>query len=264
MVDKTISKFKLFRKIGQGNSVTLYEAYNLNNVEEKVVVNIYDTQENADILKKFSELGEILTTIEHKNIVKIIEHHIVDSHPVFITRLLEGQNLKFSVLIKGMTPDENKKIFLQILSAVDYLHSHNIVHRDIKPENVFLTDDYRKVNILDTGLAGILGYDHPSKVGKREDAPMFLSPEQASGSDKIDYRSDIYSLGVLLYFMNSRKLPFSNTSSYNNILEQIIAEPVPEIPLKKNINKIIKKATEKDPEKRYQSVREFKEEIKTI
>lgn len=264
MLEKIISKYKLIRKIGQGNSVILYKAYNINNVEEKIVANVFDKQDDKNIIEQFKKLSETLSSIDHPNIVKVLEFHILENHPVFITKLLDGQNLKFAVLIKGLNAEQNLSLFKQILNAIDYLHQHKIVHRDIKPENVFLVDNYKKVKILNPGIAKIIKFDHPSKIGKRLDAPMFLSPEQASGADKIDYRSDIYSLGVLLYFIISRKLPFSNTSSYNQILQQIINDPVPLIPVKDKINKIIQKATAKNPDERFQNVSEFIEAVKSL
>ncbi len=263
MIDQIVSKYKIFRKIGRANQVTLYEAYNIENADEKVVVKIFDPVDE-EIMREFKDFAKIMTNLDHPNILKDKEFVIVDNQPVFITSLLEGQNLKFAVLIRGLTRDENIAIFKQILEGVNYLHNHGIIHRDIKPENMFLVNDYKKAIILDSGVAGILGYDHPSKVGKRIDAPMFLSPEQARGDNHIDRKSDIYSLGVLLYFMCSRKLPFSNTFSYDKILEQIINEPIPEIQLKKDINDIIQKATRKNKEERYASIDEMLEDIKKV
>ena len=263
MIDKIVSKYKIFRKIGRGNQVTLYEAYNTENADEKVVVKIFDPV-NDEIMQEFKDFAKIMTTLNHPNILKDKEFITLANQPVFITSLLEGQNLKFAVLIKGLTPNENIEIFKQVLDGVNYLHKYGIKHRDIKPENIFLINDYKKAIILDAGVAGILGYDNPSKIGKRIDAPMFLSPEQARGDNHIDRKSDIYSLGVLLYFMYSRKLPFSNTFSYDKILEQIINESIPEIQLNKDINKIIQKATRKNKEERYASVEQMLEDIKKI
>lgn len=263
MIDKIISNYKIRKKIGRGNFVTLYEASEINNITNKVVVQIYDCDltENKTIIDKFKEFGETITNFKHPNFTKELFYEIKDNTLFKVTEFLSGQNLKFAVLIRGLSLEEDVKIFRQTVEAIKYLHSQKIVHRDIKPENIFLINNYSTIKILDTAIAGVIGYDHPSKIAKRVDTPMFLSPEQAKGEPNIDERSDIYSLGVVLYFLHKRKLPFENTKSFSEILNQIIEKPIPELPFEKDLNEIIKKATQKNKKDRYQTCEEILKDL---
>ncbi len=266
MLNQKILHYQIFRKIGKSNCVTLFEAYEQSDTQKKVVVKIYDGAQVADarVRKNFEHLAKKLINVNHQYILKELEYQVTDKQLVIISQLLNGQNLKFAVLIKGLSQEEDLRIFRQIIEGVDFLHKQNIIHRDIKPENIFLIENYKKIKILDSGLAGVFDYDRPENISLRVDAPMFLSPEQAAGEKNIDERSDIYSLGVLLYFIYNRKLPFENTKSYSEILQQIIDQPVPEIPYKKDINTIIQKATQKNPAHRYQSCEEMLDAIEQL
>lgn len=266
MIDKQILNYKIFRKIGRGNLVTLYKAHDIEDTDKNVLIQIYDDYlaKDPQIVEKFRTFAEQFVDFDHPNFVKQIDFEINPEYLITITEYLSGQNLKFAVLIKGLSLDEDISIFKQTLEAINYLHSKNIVHRDIKPENIFLTKNYSKVKLLDTAITGVFEYDHPSKISKRIDTPMFLSPEQASGQSNIGKLSDIYSLGVLLYFIHKRKLPFENTNSYTEILQQIIEKPIPELTFEKNINNIIQKATQKKPQDRYQNCQEIIEDLKSV
>lgn len=263
MIDEIISKYKICNKIGKGNFVTLYEASEIDNKQNKVVVQIYDSNltEDKTIVDKFKIFGDKMTEFSHPSFTKELFYEIKDNTLIKVTEFLSGQNLKFAVLIRGLSLDEDVKIFKQTVEAIKYLHSQKIVHRDIKPENIFLINNYSTIKILDTAIAGVIGYDHPSKISKRVDTPMFLSPEQAKGEQNIDERSDIYSLGVILYFLHKRKLPFENTKSFSEILTQIIENPIPELPFEKDLNEIIKKATQKNKKDRYQTCAEILKDI---
>ena len=266
MLNEQILKYKLFRKIGRGNFVTLYKAYEINNPDNKVVVQIYDQYlaKDAVIVQKFRDFVEKIMSFEHDNFTKELAFEIRKNALIKITELLSGQNLKFAVLIKGLSFDDDLKIYRQTVEAINYLHQQNIIHRDLKPENIFLINNYKKVKILDTAIAGVLGYDHPDKMLKRIDIPMFISPEQARGDSNINELSDIYSLGVILYFIYKRKLPFENTNSYAEILQQIEQKPIPTIHYEKKLNQIIQKATQKKPEDRYQNCQEILDDLKTV
>ncbi len=266
MLNEQVLKYKLFRKIGRGNFVTLYEAYEIENPTNKVVVQIYDEYLAKDsiIVEKFKNFAEEIIKFEHENFTKELAFEIRENALIKITELLSGQNLKFAVLIKGLSLEEDLRIFRQTVEAINYLHQQNIVHRDLKPENIFLVDNYKKIKILDTAIAGILGYDHPDKMSKRIDIPMFISPEQARGDKNINKLSDIYSLGVILYFIYKQKLPFENTNSYAEILQQIKEKQIPTIPFEKKLNQIIQKATQKNPADRYQNCQEILNDLKTV
>jgi serine/threonine-protein kinase len=266
MVNEQVLKYKIFRKIGRGNMVTLYTAYEIENPEHKVVVKIYDKHlaENKEIAQQFEKCAKKIIALEHQNISNELEYEIRNDALILVTELLTGQNLKFATLIKGLSYDENLRILNQTIEAISFLHSKGIIHRDIKPENIFLTENYKKVKILDAGVAGVFGFDKRENISKRIDAPMYFSPEQAEGNKPIDERSDIYSLGVVMYFMFRHKPPFETTTSYDEIINQIIDNPIPDIPGNAELNNIIQKATQKNPADRFQTCGELLNELKLI
>jgi serine/threonine-protein kinase len=235
----------------------IYEAKQIDDNNKKVVIKIFNSQmSNYDeISKRFEDKIKIIQSFEHKNIALIKEYVFEPNLMAIITDLIVGQNLKFAVSMKDFSKDQNIDYFKQIVKAVSYGHSLGIAHRDLRPSNIFFTNDYKMVKILDFGLAEIFEYDNPKKL--KMDTPMFLSPEQVAGSEKIDFRTDIYTLGVILYNMLSKKPPYPRTTSYDEICEQIINQDVPETERYTGIDRIIKKATAKKPEERFQSCDEF-------
>jgi len=159
-----------------------------------------------------------------------------------------------------------KRLENLILSAVNYAHKRNTVHRDIKPSNFIITQD-NQIKILDFGIAKIIDNEafNMTKAGSKVGTILYMSPEQVKGIT-IDHRTDIYSLGVLLYTLLSGISPYKNTTSEYEIYTKIIQEPLPDInvsnvKISNNISEIIKIATHKSPEKRFQSCEEFQQSL---
>ena len=223
---------------------------------KKVLIKIYsnDLAKRPEIAKKFAEKAKIIKELNHPNVAPILEYIQTDEITAIIVDFIEGQNLKFAVSMKDFTKNQNLKFFKHILSGVNYGHQMGLVHRDLRPSNIFFTDNYQTVKILDFGLANIFEYDNPKKI--KIGSPMFLSPEQVQ-EKKTGIYSDIYTLGVILYYMMSHKSPYLNTTSYNDICEKIISQEIPILPRYSKLNIIIKKATSKNHEQRYQSCEEF-------
>ncbi|MBN2891548.1 MAG: serine/threonine protein kinase [Bacteroidales bacterium] len=264
MEEQIISNYKITSKLGLGEMSVIYSGYNIDTPDKKVVLKIFSAEllKDEDLKAHFLQKVKIIKELNHPNVVPILDY-ILDSQTIgVVSELVLGQNLKFAVSMKDFTKDQNIDFFKQILSGVAYGHSMGLLHRSLDPSNIFFADNYKRVEILDFGLARIFEYDNPKKM--KVASPMFLSPEQVKQESEIDQRADIYTLGVLMYFMLSHKTPFSSTSSYTDICEQIVNNSIPALPRYPEINEIITKATAKNPDNRYQTCEEFIEAIEKL
>jgi hypothetical protein len=153
-------------------------------------------------------------------------------------------------------------VFRQVLHGLQYAHEKGIVHRDIKPSNIFILLDGR-VRILDFGIAKFLGGGSDlTQTGQQLGTPVYMSPEQVRADKSIDHRSDIYSLGVTLYFAASGKPPYdASTESQFDIFNKIVYQPVPDLVGNEKANALIRKACEKSRDDRFQSCKEWLEAL---
>jgi serine/threonine protein kinase len=177
--------------------------------------------------------------------------------------MLPGQNLQFIVLIRGISRAAILEIFTNIVKSLSYAHENGIIHYNVKPSNIIIPEDFSKLKIIDFGLTDVLFFNKEAFSQYTFESPMFCSPEFVNGLN-CDIRSDIYSLGVLFYFMFSHKTPYLKTAPNNVIVEHIKNDPVPEIKGYGKINEIIAKATNKEVNLRYQNCQELLQDIKLL
>lgn len=227
--------------------------------------------------KRFFREAKVLSRLNHVNIVAISDFGISDSNiPYLVMELLTGKSLEEEMGDGKPFPlTRALHITKQILAALSYAHAQSIVHRDLKPSNIYLikqpgVEDL--VKILDFGLAKFVSPDGGSgtetltQQGTVFGTPAYMSPEQASGSP-LDHRTDIYSTGIILYEMVTGRRPFIADSQLELIRMHLFTPPLPpsevnpELDLPYEIDKIILKALEKLPDKRYQSAEEFLNDI---
>ncbi len=266
MENQQILNYKILKKIGLGGAITLYAAHEIDNPEKVVVAKIFDKSLASDkaMQQRFDKVLPEIAKLSNSNIIKILSYHRTEDYMAIFSEGLGGQNLQFVVLIKGLSKQAILEIFTYILKAVDYAHSQNIIHRNLKPSNIFISGKPKDLKVLDFCVADILGLENPDNLLKLNiENPLFMSPEMVNGGT-VDIRSDVYSLGALLYFMFSHKTPYLKTAPNNVLVENVINDPVPELKGYFNVNKVIQKATAKNPDERYQNCSEFLEEIKKL
>jgi len=267
MNNEKILNYIITHSIGKGGMAEVWEAQHETFAKRKVAIKILDPvlARNEQIAKRFVNEAKIMAELEHPNIVAVIDFEKRSDMLAIVMELLEGQSLTDYIKQKGKLPkDEALKIFKQALSAFEFAHKKGVVHRDVKPSNLFIeTHKENNVKILDFGIAKLLEDDaNATNTGAQMGTPVYMSPEQVKDSKNIDQRSDIYSLGIVLYYMFAGKPPYDSTSLSNfDIFTKIVNEPVPELTTLNEINAIIKKATAKNPGDRYQSCQEFAEAI---
>jgi len=224
---------------------------------------------NPQIRDRFIQEARFMASLNHPNIVTLYEF-TVEPKLSLIMEYVDGNPLDKMIGEEvGPIPWEKAlPLFIQILDGIGYAHSKNIVHRDIKPANILISKE-GTVKITDLGIAKIAGQHGMTRTGTQMGTLYYESPEQIKGAKDVDYRSDIYSLGMTLYEMLAGRLPFEtegNTSEFalmNSVVNRADnldpREYYPHIP--EWLVKTIQKATDLNPEKRFQSCEHFKQII---
>lgn len=268
MIGKIIKKYKIIKLIGKGGMASIYEAINVD-TGHKVAIKILAPEllNKSNLKQRFINEAKITARLNHPNIIKVIDLYEKDNIVAIIMELLEGMSLSDYIKRKGkVSKDEALYIFKQILQAIDYAHKKGIIHRDIKPSNVFLIKEGNalKVKVLDFGIAKLASSDmRMTATGMQMGTPLYMSPEQVKDTKNIDNLTDIYSLGVLLFFMLNGKEPYDiKTLSKFDVFEKIMYEKLPRIKEYGYLNDIIQKATQKKPSDRFLTCSEFYKAIR--
>lgn len=209
---------------------------------------------NAQIKERFRNEAKLMASLDHPNITKVIDFDEQPQQLSIVMEYLNGEDLNQKINLNGpLSEKEITDVFSQTLSAFQYAHEIGIVHRDIKPSNIFILPNGH-IKILDFGIAKLFGQGNEmTQTGTQMGTPIYMSPEQVKADKSIDHRSDIYSLGVTLFFAINGKPPYnSDTDSQFDIFNKIVYEPLPEINTNSKYSGIIKKACAKIREERFQ------------
>ncbi len=259
-INKTIGKYAITRKIGEGGMASVYEGIH-EKLGTKVAIKILSPilARNPQLRQRFENEANFMASLNHPHITRVLDIEEQDETLAIVMELLEGEDLDDRVKRTGpLSNSEVKVIFTQVLNAFEYAHSKGIVHRDIKPANIFI-DKNNQVKILDFGIAKIFGTGNEmTQTGTQMGTPVYMSPEQVKGEKSIDHRSDIYALGITLYFILTGKAPYESAEESSfEIFTKIVNEPIPHISNNSFYDTIIQKAVSKDRNERYQTVDEF-------
>jgi len=260
---KTIAKkYRIIGLLGTGGMSEVYLAQNLK-TGMKVAVKILDHKLSKDesYIERFKREVEISKTLSHPNIVRIISHGIDKGRYYIVYEYIEGQTLDRHIRSKKLSIKEIEDITLQILNGLSYARSKNIIHRDIKPSNIMVSKN-GKVKILDFGIARATTKSTITKTGMFMGSPHYTSPEQIDGK-KIDHRTDIYSLGIVLYEMVEGKVPFQADTPLGFVrahLDKSVPKIKRDIP--DYLEETIYKCLAKDPSDRFSSAEEISNAFK--
>jgi serine/threonine protein kinase len=266
MINITIGKHKITRLIGEGGMASVYEAEH-EMLGTKVAIKVLNPilSANAQIKERFRNEAKLMASLDHPNITKVIDFDEQPQQLSIVMEFLQGEDLNQKIKRSGaLNEEELIEIFSQTLSAFHYAHVKGIVHRDIKPSNIFILPN-GMVKILDFGIAKLFGQGNElTQTGTQMGTPVYMSPEQVKADKSIDHRSDIYSLGVTMFYSINGKPPYSlDTHSQFDIFNKIVFEPLPEIKAPGYLNEIIKKACSKERNNRFQNCDEWINALKS-
>ncbi|GAA0124228.1 Stk1 family PASTA domain-containing Ser/Thr kinase [Clostridium sp. CTA-19] len=262
------SRYELIEKIGEGGMAIVYKA-KCRLLNRYVAVKILKEQytSNIEFMDKFRKEAAATASFSHNNIVNIFDVGVEGKYNYIVMELVEGKTLKQVICENGSLPcDQVVEFGIQIAQALECAHRNGVIHRDIKPHNILVKED-GVVKVTDFGIAKASNSDTITHTTKVIGSAHYFSPEQAKGK-VVDFRTDIYSLGIVLYEMATGKLPFDGDSPVSIALKHIQEPVIPptaikyDIPL--NISNLILKAIEKEPIKRYQSATEILHDLRQI
>ncbi|HXJ23224.1 MAG TPA: serine/threonine-protein kinase [Polyangia bacterium] len=275
MVNQTIGNYRVIRLLGEGGMGVVYLAQHPV-IGRKVAIKLLHAvlARDADIVSRFFNEARAIHMIAHENIVEILDFgQTTDGQPYFIMEYLEGESLSEAVSRGPMPPAQVEAIGVQMCRALSAAHAKGIVHRDLKPHNVQLcqkADGALEVKILDFGVAKILASPDgaqsvKTRTGSLMGTPLYMSPEQCKGSGVLDHRTDIYSLGVMLFEMLAGRPPFMAEGVGELFAKHMLQEApqlldfAPSTP--PQMAAAVMKSLAKDPADRFQSMDDFRKAL---
>ena len=232
MIGNQIENYKIISLLGEGGMANVYLAYD-SKFDSEVAIKVLKDEfvRNKEVRKRFIDEAKILYKISNVNIINVTD--LIDAGDIvaFVMEYIDGQTVDQFVKQKAFSFFEINSIFNQMVSAIEYVHSVGLIHRDIKPSNFIISTD-GKLKLFDFGIAKNVGFQlkdlNQTVIGQQIGTPSFMSPEQIENNSEITKQSDIYSLGVTLWYMVERKSPYLLKSiSESELKTKIVSELLP-------------------------------------
>ncbi len=268
MIGKTISHYKILDKLGSGGMGDIYKAED-SKLKRTVALKFLPPHLTRDdeAKERFKHEAQAASALDHPNICTIYEIDETDEGKMFIAMACyDGETLKSKIQRGPLPYKEAIEIAIQVAQGLEKAHSEGIVHRDIKPANIIVTKD-EVVKLLDFGLAKLTNVTKLTKDGTTLGTAAYMSPQQALG-EHVDYRTDIWSLGVVMYEMLTAQLPFKGDLEQAMIYSILHKDPLPftdggqEIPI--DLAQIVGIALAKEPEERFNSAQDLVRELNGV
>ncbi|MCK6510028.1 protein kinase [Myxococcota bacterium] len=279
LLHKNVSHFRLDRKLGEGGMGLVYQAVDIDTQREAAVKILRShLNSNERVVRRFHREAQAQNQLRHPNIVYVHDFGFEDGVGFFIAmEFLRGQSLEdvFEFEPERLNIHFLQTIFRQVCDGMGFAHSRGIFHRDLKPDNLFLMENpsgdvlQQRLKILDFGVAKMVASDEDQRLtrtGMTIGTPRYMSPEQA-GEGNTDHRSDIYSLGVILFECLTGQPPFEGSSAYQIMLRHVYAEPPKlaqvrsDLAYPQELESLVARALAKDPQKRPPSMDMFWHEL---
>ena len=262
-----VGDYEILALIGAGGMGRVYKVRNrFSNREEAMKVLLPDLNSERELATRFMMEIRTLASLDHPNIAQLRTAFQFENQLVMIMEYVEGVTLE-KLAGEGALPiDRDLDYATQVLSALSYAHSRGVIHRDIKPANIMITT-HGQVKLIDFGIAKNADEMQLTRPGMTIGSVYYMSPEQVRGGT-VDARSDIYSFGVTLYESLTGRKPFEADTSYSVLNAHLTVAPVPPIEVNPavppQVNQIILRALEKNPDDRFQTAQEFHDALKAL
>jgi eukaryotic-like serine/threonine-protein kinase len=277
-----LSHYRIVSKIGTGGMGEVYLAQDIE-LDRQVALKVLlpEVADDGDRVRRFVQEAKAASALNHPNILTVYEIGTQENARFIATELIKGQTLRDRLRGEPLTLRETLDVAVQVAAALNAAHGAGIVHRDVKPENIMLRDD-GLVKVLDFGLAKLIKSVAPVAGGFETDEEAqtrmrqqtrpgvvmgtvsYMSPEQARGKE-IDARSDVWSLGVVLYEMLTRRTPFPGETMNDSIAAILTKDPAPLIEnTPAELQRIFRKSLQKDTDERYQTVKDLQLDLKNL
>lgn len=262
MIGSVVGNYEIIDKIGEGGMGAVFKGVDLM-LEREVAIKMLrpELARQPNVVERFRTEAVTLAKLNHSNVATLHSFFRQGEDFFMVMEFVRGRTLDDVIRAQGaMQCNQAIELFCMALEGIDHAHKMGIVHRDIKPANMMLTET-GSIKVMDFGIARVLGTDRLTKTGHLIGTVEYMSPEQVRG-EETDARSDIYSLGILLYEMLTGCVPFNSTSEYELMRCQIEVAPTPprthapQIPL--SVEQAIMRSLAKKREARYQSAGEFR------
>ncbi|MCL4546827.1 MAG: FHA domain-containing serine/threonine-protein kinase [Deltaproteobacteria bacterium] len=269
LLNQIIENYKIVNLLGKGGMASVYLAENFQKNPQKVAIKVLelDIEENAEYTLRFKKEAFICSKFSHPNIVKVYSYGIFEDKYYLIMEFVDGKDLSFYIRNnKKRSIKDIINIAYQISSALSFAHKNKVIHRDIKPQNIIL-DKYGKIKITDFGIAKINVSHTLTAEGERVvGTTYYMSPEQIKG-EPIDLKTDIYSMGILLYEMVSGKNPYEANTPLAIINGHLYKTPAPLKNIRNDVPdyfiNVINKCIAKNKNDRFNSADEIIQALKS-
>lgn len=265
-IGKTIGRYRIESEIGRGGMGVVFRGRQVS-LNRPVAIKVLPPQLALDeeFVQRFRQEAQTIAGLAHEHIIHVYDIEEAEGAYFIIMELVDGQSLRALMDRRRLTLDEVRVIGVALAQALAYAHDRGIVHRDIKSPNVMISTE-GKVKLMDFGIARVAGGAVRTRTGSVLGTPEYMAPEQAR-SGEISPRTDIYSLGVLLYEMAAGRLPFTGSDPFSVALKHVSEAPPPprelDPELPEWLEAVILKAISKDPADRYASAAELARDLKT-
>ncbi len=267
MLGKTISHYKILEKIGEGGMGVVYQAEDTK-LRRTVALKFLPKEFTVDpeAKERFVQEAQAAAALDHPNICTVHEIDEAEGQTFIVMAHIKGPSLKDKIVSGPLDIDQALNIVIQVAEGLQEAHEKGIIHRDIKPANIMLASK-GQVKIMDFGLAKLSWGVDLTKTATIMGTVAYMSPEQAKG-EEVDHRTDIWSLGAMIYEMLTGERPFKVTHDQAVLYAILNEDPVPITKIRKDIpqelEKIVKKALEKNPKKRYGDMDAMLDDLKSV
>ena len=275
-LDPAFDKYEFQESVGAGGMGIIYKARHVILNKVMAIKTMHSHLSSPDAIRRFQIEGKATSALSHQNIIAVHDFGVTESGQAYMVMdFVNGKTLADVLRLAGQLPlPRFYHIFMQVCDALSHAHARSILHRDIKPSNIMLLFNDKgeeEVRIMDFGIAKILtdtgdSAKHLTKTGDAVGSPTYMSPEQAKGG-KTDYRSDLYSLGCVMYEALTGSPPFEGKAAFDTMLMHLETKPTSlreasmGNPIDPRLEQLVMRLLEKNPDNRYQSMDEVNRDL---